>query len=265
MDSRRVPILMYHEISADPRSAPRLAVHPEAFARQLSYLEDHGYVPVTARRLACAMSGASAEADLPARPVVLTFDDGFADFHDVALPLLTRHGFTASVYVTSGWVAGELAGSAAPARMLSWPAIEELAAAQIEVGAHSLRHPQLDQLGPAELRIELADSRKMIEDRLGAEVTGLAYPFGYSNRQVRELAAEIGYGYACAVDNRLASEAAGAFALPRLTIGRATTMTNFGLAVEASRLPARFAGYRMLTAGWAPVRRARSALGQAAR
>ncbi len=258
MNSRRVPVLMYHEISAEPRSASRLAVHPESFERQLGYLDDHGYVPVTAGQLAAAISEpADGGGRLPDKPVVLTFDDGFADFYDTALPLLGRHGFTASVFVTSGWVTGDTAASAAPASMLSWPAIEDLAATGIEVGAHSVRHPQLDQLGPAALRGELTDSKKAIEDRLGARIPGMAYPFGYSSEQVRRLAAEVGYDYACAVGNRLVSESASAYALPRLTVGRSTTMTSFARTVAARRLPARFAGYRMLTAGWAPIRHAR--------
>lgn len=265
MDSRRVPVLMYHEISAEPRSASRLAVHPETFAGQLGYLNDHGYVPVTASQLAAAMGGPAGGGGLPDKPVVLTFDDGFADFYDTALPLLQRHGFTAAVFVTSGWVAGGTAASSAPASMLSWPAIADLAATGIEVGAHSVRHPQLDQLGQAALRGELADSKKAIEDRLGAEVPGMAYPFGYSSERVRKLAAEVGYDYAFAVGNRLASESASAYALPRLTVGRPVTMASFAKAVAAQRLPVRFAGYRMLTAGWAPIRHARSRRPQAVR
>jgi peptidoglycan/xylan/chitin deacetylase (PgdA/CDA1 family) len=257
MLSWQVPILMYHEITTEPLSAGRLAVAPEQFARQLGYLHGSGYSTVTVEQLVAAMDNAGA--GLPAKPVVLTFDDGFADFRDLALPLLRRHGFTATVYVTTGWVAGS-DGAASHQGMLSWPAIEEAVAAGIEVGAHSVGHPQLDQLDASSLRAELADSKHALEDRLGARVPGMAYPFGYSSRLVRDTAAQVGYSYACAVDNRLASDASDRFALPRLTIGRSTSPQCFAKAVRAQRLPAEFTTYRVLTAGWYPVRRARSAV-----
>ncbi len=254
MASWQVPVLMYHEISAQPLSAARLAVAPEQFERQLGYLRASGFASVTAGRLAAAMDAAGP--GLPARPVVLTFDDGFADFYDTALPLLIQHGFTASLYVTTGWITG---GAAHPG-MLSWAAVEAAAGAGIEIGAHSVGHPQLDQLPAGSLRAELADSKHALEDRLGAPVPGLAYPFGYSSQLVRDTAAQAGYAYACAVGNRLAASGCDRFAIPRLTVARSTSPQCFARAVAARRLPAEFTAYRALTAGWTPVRRARSAL-----
>ena len=95
---------------------------------------------------------------MPPRPVVLTFDDGFADFHDRALPLLARYGFTATVFVTTGWIADSGAPDAAhrrPGRMLSWSQIAEAAATGVEIGAHSHGHPELDLLAAESLRREL--------------------------------------------------------------------------------------------------------------
>ena len=99
-----VPILMYHEIAQPPETGSQLAVPPSAFAAQLGYLHDAGFQTVTAGTLAEIMNGGGGR--LPDRAVVLTFDDGFEDFHRQALPLLARYGFTASLYVTTGWVAG---------------------------------------------------------------------------------------------------------------------------------------------------------------
>lgn len=203
---------------------------------------------MTAKGLAEALR--SADRPLPHQPVVLTFDDGYADFYDVALPLMARYGFTGTVFVTTGWKAG----------MLSWRQIEEVAAAGVEIGAHSVSHPELDQLANAELRRELGGAKSALEDRLGGAVTGLAYPFGYSNRRVREMAAAAGYEYACAVGNKLAGPSANLFALPRLTISRSTRLPAFARTVAAERLPVEFAGYRTLTLGWSAVRRGRTVL-----
>jgi len=264
--ARRVPVLMYHEITADPVLSGHLAVRPDEFALQLGYLRGGGFSSLHAAEFARIMK--SGGRGLPARPVVLTFDDGFADFYDCALPMLQRYGFTATVYVTTGWIADQDrpggAGSGAASRpgpgMLSWSQVEAAAAAGIEIGAHTECHPQLDLLSPRALRQELAGCKSLLEDRLGAPVTGLSYPFGYSNRRVREAAAAVGYDYACAVANRLASTSDDRFALPRLTIGRATRLPGFAQIVRAERLPPQFIAYRLLTKAWAAVRHARSAL-----
>ena len=191
---------------------------------------------------------------------MLTFDDGFADFYENALPLLQRHGLTGSLFVTSGWTggSGEYLSEHRPPGMLSGAQLTEIAAAGIEIGAHSLTHAELDQLTAGSLRQELVGGRQALEDLLGAAVPGLAYPFGYSSKAVRDGAAAAGYEYACVVGNRLAGTGADRFALPRLTIGRSTRPQVFARAVAAQRLPAEFAGLRMLTAALSTVRFARS-------
>jgi peptidoglycan/xylan/chitin deacetylase (PgdA/CDA1 family) len=256
----KVPILMYHEISARPSSDGRLAVSPDSFAQQLGYLHASGYRTLTAGQLALAMKSASP---LPAKPVVLTFDDGTADFHDVAVPLLARYGFTATVFVTSGWIggSGSRTGDGVPAGMLTWDQLRVVAQAGNEVAAHSVTHPELDHLPADLLRRELADSKSELEAQLGLAVTGVAYPFGYSSRLVRATTARLGYEYGCVVGNRLATDAADQFALPRLTVARSTRLREYARTVAAHRLPIEFAGYRMLTMGWSAIRRARSASG----
>ncbi len=263
---QRVPALMYHEITTGPLLPGHLAVTPESFAQQLGYLAGGGFTSLRGADLARLRQDGRS---LPPRPVLLTFDDGFADVHDAALPLLASHGITATLYVTTGWIPGgsrprpdgRALGVGLPgAGMLSWSQIEAIAAAGIEIGAHTQTHPQLDQLGPGALRRELADSKHELEDRLGMAVTGLSYPFGYSGSRVRAFARDAGYSYALAVGNRLIRDSDDEFALPRITMGRLTSLTDFARVSLAERLPAEYAGYRMLTAGWAVVRRARSVL-----
>src|SRR5690349_14003799 len=144
-----VPVLMYHEI-ADAKVTPsRLAVSPEDFAEQLGYLREAGFTSVTAGDLAAALAGEGKT--LPERPVVLTFDDGYGDFYDNALPLMKQHGFNGTLFMTTGW-AGM---SDDTKRMLDWRELAEVAEAGIEVCGHTVKHPQLDQLPPRQLREEL--------------------------------------------------------------------------------------------------------------
>jgi peptidoglycan/xylan/chitin deacetylase (PgdA/CDA1 family) len=253
-----VPILMYHEISAPTDAAfGRLAVTPQAFEAQLEYLVKHGFTTLTASAIAAALA---TGAPLPERAVALTFDDGFADFHERVLPLLRQYGCTATLYVTTGWIAdaGRRGAGRRPGRMLTWSQIVEAAADRIEIGAHSHAHPQLDQLGREKLRAELTVSKRLLEDALGTSVTGLAYPFGYSNVAVRRAVREAGYAHACAVVNAMASPQHDPFALPRLTVKASTGEGAFAHAVRGQGLSEIYRVDRMLTKGWAVVRRTKA-------
>ena len=249
----RVPVLMYHEIADATATSSPLAVAPDVFADQMAYLHDAGFNTLTAGELAAFL--ADGVGKLPERPVVLTFDDGYGDFYTEALPLMKQRGYTGTLFQTTGWVGKE--GEAK--RMLNWRELAELNEAGVEIGAHTVRHPQLDQLPEKELRDELYISKSVLEDKLGFAVPGLAYPFGYSNRKVREIAREFGYTYAYAVDNALTTSAAQNFTFPRLTVRRTTTMDQFRRMVNGrDTLALRQA--RILTKGFSVVRRTRSRL-----
>jgi peptidoglycan/xylan/chitin deacetylase (PgdA/CDA1 family) len=224
--SLKVPVLMYHEIADVTATPSGLAVAPEAFADQLAYLRDAGFTAVTAGDLAKILAGGAGA--LPARPVVLTFDDGYADFHSRALPLLKQYGHTATVFQTTGWVDTVFGRR----RMLNWRQLAEIAEAGIEIGAHSHEHPEFDRLSDDKLRDELDGPRRMIEDKLGFAVPGLAYPFGLWNARVRRAAREAGYAYAYAVGDVRAASGSDVFTLPRLTVERTTTMERFGAMVN---------------------------------
>jgi len=260
-----IPILMYHEIANRHDTASRLAVPPDSFAVHLKHLHEAGFTTLTVSGLASALGADPVR--LPARPVVITFDDGFADFHREALPLLRRYGFTATVFVTTGWIAdaGPHAAGRGPGRMLCWNQIREAATAGVEIGAHSHRHPQLDQIALSKLRDELMISKSLLEDGLGVAVPNLAYPFGYSNARVRQVARELGYEHACAVRNVSVGPGEDPLALPRLTICRSTRPATFDCIVRGKRESVIFLKDRSLTKGYALVRRTRAVLGGVSR
>lgn len=249
----RVPVLMYHEIADTAATPSRLAVAPDVFADQLTYLRDAGFNAITAGELSAILAGGAG--DLPEQPIVLTFDDGYGDFYSQGMPLLKQHGFIATIFVTTAWVGKE----GEKKRMLNWRELTEAEQSGIEIGAHTCKHPQLDQLPENLLREELYVSKSMLEDNLGLPVPGLAYPFGYSNPKVRQVARELGYTYGYAVGNAMTTSSADTFVLPRLTVRRATTMDDFRKMVHGQDTPM-LQRDRVLTSGYSVVRRARSTL-----
>lgn len=263
MTQRGVPILMYHSITAG--STPRFrrwTVTPAQFAAQMDYLHVYGFTPLTVSQFVAARR--SASGSLPPRPVILTFDDGFADFYTTALPMLTARGFTATLYLTTGYIGGTstwLAAEGEASRpMLDWGQVREVRARGIECGAHSHTHPALDTLPPDAMRHEIVHSRAVLEAQLGEAVTSFAYPFGYYSAATRRAAQAAGYTSACAVRYRPSPPDDDPFALSRLIVAATTTrdtFTGYLSGTEASLAPA---VERPRAFGWRQVRRLRAAV-----
>jgi peptidoglycan/xylan/chitin deacetylase (PgdA/CDA1 family) len=230
-----VPILLYHSISDSPSSYAReFSVSPVAFVQQLDRIVSAGVTPLTVSGLVDALAG---REPMPERPIAITFDDGYADFAEVALDALTGRNLTATLYVTTGFLTGrpELAVQRPfEDLMLSWSQLGGIAARGVEIGAHSHGHPELDTLPERECRREIAVSKELLETELGAPVKSLAYPHGYSSARVRELVRDVGYASACAVKNRLSFHGDDLFALARLSVRVDTSLEQFGRWIEGT-------------------------------
>jgi peptidoglycan/xylan/chitin deacetylase (PgdA/CDA1 family) len=172
-----LPILMYHSLDA---SASVVSVSPRDFAGQMRCVAELGLRGISLRE---AIAYRDAHHTWPARCVVLTFDDGYANTHEHGLPVLVREGFTATIFVVSGHVEGHNDWGPTPDRlgtrpMLSWKQAAELVAAGIEIGAHTQTHQDLTQLSALRAQEEIIASRLDLERRLGIRVDSFAYPFG---------------------------------------------------------------------------------------
>ncbi|GGM01788.1 hypothetical protein GCM10010129_51600 [Streptomyces fumigatiscleroticus] len=259
-DPAPVPILMYHAVATDPNDATRaLSVTPEAFAEQMALVADRGLTPVGTAELAAAWRSGRP---LPARPVLITFDDGYEGVHRHALPVLAKHGFAATLFVSTGWLRGPYDTGGALDTMLDWDQVRELAGAGVEIGGHSHTHPQLDQLDDDRLRSELILCKEIVSDQLGSVPASFAYPYGYSSRRVRQAVRETGYAQALAVGNALARRRQGPYALRRLTVRRSTGPEEFERLLQGRAIGRVFARDRALTKGYAVLRRARQVRGR---
>lgn len=184
--SIRVPILMYHYIRVNPVASDwlgyRLSVPPPDFAAQMDWLAQNGYHPVTMREVLAFLGG---HTGLPSKPIVLTFDDGYADFYTAALPVLRAHDFTAVSYVVSGFIG-----------QWNYMSAAQVVAAQragFEIGSHTVDHANLVRQSSDGLRYQLTASKQALDKLLGRPVVSFCYPYG--NFGPREIAAVGAAGY----------------------------------------------------------------------
>ena len=265
----RLPILMYHSISSS--SNPRFqqfAVPERAFAEQMAYLHEHHYVPMTVTQVAQARS-MNVDA-IPEQAVVLTFDDGFADFLTTALPILQRYGFVATLYVTTAYV-GQTSQwlqheGEAERPMLTWEQLRTVCSSGIECGGHTHSHPQLDVLPLQLAREEIWQCKHVLEEQLAQEISSFAYPYGYQTAAVRKLVQGAGFHSACAVKNRMSTERDDPFAIARLMVGADLSLQEFvSVLTGQNQSPATVLSQlyaRSRTPVWQIVRRGTKAIAQ---
>ncbi len=194
MSIRSTLILTYHSV-LEPRTEEEreIVTTPQMFARHMQTLVSLGYTTLTAGQLRRRFESGEP---LGARTAVITFDDGYLNFYENALPVLQQHGLTATVFVTSGYLgrAGDWeTGGEYPSWMLMTPQqVAQAHAAGIEIGGHSVNHLDLTQAG-SRLQSDVTGNRQQLEDIIGAPVTEFAYPFGRYNRRVMAALTEAGF------------------------------------------------------------------------
>jgi len=199
-------ILTYHSLD---KSGSVISVAPEVFRRQMESLARSG-TPVVPLALIRETPGA----------VALTFDDGFRNFFENALPVLAGHRFPATVFVVSGHCGGRnnwpgQSNGIPILELMGWSQLAEAARHSVELGGHTASHPRLTELSDARVREELRVCRSEIEQHAGCAVRHFAYPYGSCDGRVRELVAEQ-YQLACGTALDYAGGRSDIFELPRL-------------------------------------------------
>jgi peptidoglycan/xylan/chitin deacetylase (PgdA/CDA1 family) len=209
----RIPmILMYHGVAEVGEDPNQLCVTPARFAAQMSWLKAHGLRGVGIGALVEAMC-AGRHRGL----VGITFDDGYVNVLETAVPELLRHGFTATMFIISGRLGGTNEWDEGPVwPLMSADQVGELADAGMEVGSHGATHVRLAGVSADQLEAEVSGSRANIGELIGAPTRGFAYPYGSMDAAARRAVRDAGYEYACAVETPMAE--LGIIALPRMNI-----------------------------------------------
>ena len=210
-----LPILTYHHVGPRPRGArlKGLYVSPRLFEKQVLELKSASFQTTGLETLPAQRN--------ELRRISLTFDDGFRDVFEHALPVLTRNGFQAILYLVSGRIGGtnewqQRAGDVAEPLMDEAQVRDWLAAGQ-HIGSHTVTHPWLTRISTEAAREEIAASRKVLQDCFGVAVEHFCYPYGDWNERVRDLVTEAGYQTACTTKTGINSAGQSPFELQRFT------------------------------------------------
>ena len=232
-----IKILMYHRIVDDAALShrfPQICVHVREFRRHLTLLERWGYTAVTFVDYQLFMEG---ELNLPKKPVILTFDDGYADAFAHAVPLLQEFGLRAVFFVladpkirTNIWDEKDGLPSTP---LMNEKQILELHEAGFEIGSHSLSHATLTSASREQAWDEISRSRMLLEILLNASVKSFAFPYGLANLTTRKMVKDAGYTIGCATYAGQPRFGTDQFDLHRILVPGSSDTVGFAVRVLA--------------------------------
>jgi peptidoglycan/xylan/chitin deacetylase (PgdA/CDA1 family) len=255
MTIRRIPILLYHSVSEQPPAAlGPFYVTTAAFERHLELILEGGHQAITVSQLVDRLAN---HEHLPPHPVVITFDDGFADTLEMAAPRLWSRRLVGTVYLTTGYLSGGglQPGVIAPGDMLPWGRVGDLEAAGLEVGAHAHTHAHLDVMPRAQAREEVRRSKALLEESLGHPVRSFAYPHGYTDPFVQGEVQAAGFDSACGVRNALSHALDDRWRIARLTVRADTPAERVAAWLRGEEAPIAGPGEALQTRAWRGLRR----------
>ena len=223
-----VPVLNYHQV--EEKNGNPLTLWPDQFEAQMAYLAEEGYTPITIDEMMDALENG---APLPEKPVIITFDDGYADNYEYAYPILKKYGFKATIFLIYDFT------NTYP-NYLTWDQINEMKeSGLIHFESHTMTHANLAELTSVdELRHEIADSHDLLSQKLGYDMHYIAYPGGRVNAEIEEITRAAGYRGGFTVHYGLSTPEEGRYQMDRIPIFGANmhTLTRFKLRLALAPL-----------------------------
>ena len=237
----KLPILVYHDVGYPvPAAWPALTIVPEQFERQMRWLEDHGYVGI---RPSDWLAWRRRGKEWLFKPVIITFDDAYANIAKHALPLLRRLGFAAAVYVVTARIGASSSWDEAKGlktlELMGAEQIQHWAGEGIEFGAHGRTHVNLTTLSEIQLAEEVEGSAHDLSVLLGVRTTSFAYPYGAHDPSVRECVGRV-VDMALTVEPGLNDLRTEPMKLHRTAIQPRDSMSAFACRTRFGKLPAEF-------------------------
>ncbi len=224
-------IIYYHRIDDEEH---RSCVSIKAFAEQMAFLRNEGWNVLTLKQVAHHLTTGS---NFPERAIAVTFDDGFRDNYTAALPILQKHEIAATVFLTTDFIgASELPvlRDRSGVEPLDWDEVRAMAAAGVQLGAHTMTHPSLDQLPAEAMNSEIRECRTRIQEETGVWAEDFCYPRGHYNEVVENAVREAGYQTGLTTRPGMVTPGDPPFTLRRTFIARDDRLRDFSHKLDGS-------------------------------
>lgn len=235
-DTVNIPILCYHNLSTITGS---MNMNPQKFEAQLKWIKENGYTVIPLKEAVEYLQG--KRPTLPAKPVVITADDGWQSVYTYMLPVVRKYNIPVTLFIYPLTISqGKHA--------LTWDQLKELQHTGLfDIQGHTYWHPNFKQekkrLSPSDyekfVKVQLVKSKKILEDKLGIKVTLLAWPFGIYDNYLEQEAAKAGYVMAFSIDDSSANRSYRPMAQPRFMIIEGQSMKTFAAKVNGANAKAK--------------------------
>lgn len=206
-----IPVLMYHSIGDEPNNDA--VITKELFTAHMEYLHQQGFTPLTLEELESYLSG---KLQPPAKPVVITFDDGYRDTYEVAMPILKRFGFRSTMFIPVGEVG----------QRLSWKELREMKAAGMQIASHSFTHRELAGMTVKEQSEEIRRSKELLDKFLEQDTRFFCFPNGSYNQDTLKLLKQYGFTLAVTIEPGWAKRGDDPLTLQRVWMGNSVTQQH---------------------------------------
>ncbi len=217
------PILLYHHVDAEPNDIPYF-ITVELFTQQMDWLVQNGYTSITGTQLANALIHGEY---LPEKPVLITFDDGFADIYTTAFPIMRDRGLIGNYYIVGRYLRDEVSSGVPYLQGVAIPQVQALVNAGWEIGSHSMTHQNLDQGG--DLNYEIGESKSSLSQRLGVPINVFCFPYGaaYTRPGIFQKVSDFGYLAGMGLGKSNTHGLNSLFYFSRVEIPNGTTLEQF--------------------------------------
>ncbi len=226
----RTPILMYHAFGDPDEKPSRFIIPVHRFAQQMAWLKRMNYRVLSLDEY---LHDQREHRLPPARSVVITIDDGYADVYRLAYPILQRQRFPATVFTVSGRVGStnqwDQTGALAGRPLLEWSDLKQMACNGIQIGAHTRTHPHLKTLSLEQAQAEIVGSREDAERELGLPVRTFAYPYGEYDTKSQAVVEQADFLGSCGARAGLNAAATSPYTLQRVEIRGTDSLLDFVL------------------------------------
>ena len=208
-----IPVLMYHKVGEDKDNDA--VIREDLFRQQMKFLKDNGYHPLTMEQLyEYVVNGAA----VPEKPVVLTFDDGYADTYSIVYPVMKEYGFAATVFINPGDIGTRL----------TWDQVREMHKGGMTISNHGFQHIEMGQLSEAEQIENITKAQQALEKEVGIKDNPwFCYPYGDKNEYTDKASEKAGIKMGMAMKSGWAHTVDNPYNILRVWVGNAVDLKHF--------------------------------------